>query len=880
MYKRQYKINIQALSSDPKYADSLLSNSVSVTTSVAATNGIEMLTAHESVIDSGKLTSGGAMNDPQVTALVKFYEKENQSDFYAGQLLIPLKATKITEDYIDVDWSAFEKMKHEYVDEYRVQWHCLNTNDRGEHKCAGNVFSYRIRKLRSGYTYAIKVCAHKYPNQMVHQSKNHIFQLNASPDCPILKLRACNFKYITMEWNRPKTYGDTQVVAYKVHVNGKVEAILSAEQQAFTLSKGEPCHEYKFQVQAVASDDTYSSPLSPTLTVVWPGIMAPNLRQLENEDDGMIRVMWDEPVITGNAKISYFRVVTENEHTGQEIAHGPLESHLRECDIHGLDYGKYKIYLEIAAYGLSEPFRSKPLHVELGGRPEAPQLLVKVVGLEQRTKLDRIAASLVNKRDRLLKIVTNSSQSKPTKEVNSTLLAKSMSTLRQLDETLNDCLRLLSSYTGYFVASLSWTCHQPNPLVKIIGYKVFVNGKQYGSDLPESIRSVRVKLSLERAVHNVYVAVYTTRNRKECQTSNCVELLSESFFPFTFYCLHGIHVKNMSWPDKGCCAYQDSLPVERTQLTRTREPLNTGLLAEPEQALKCEVVDLHGNKMRNLIDAKTKSGKFTVILFWTKWCLSSIRTLNHFVMFGKRYTNLCEYTACHVGKENVFDLLELLKKAGYTDNNEIRFVNDMDYAGKAEPDIVSSVEPFKIKGVPSICIVNKSAQIVWRGRYCSWDFASFEAFLSHALSECMEQRCSVRNCDCCRAEISIDKEISELRHEQKHLNQYVELIGRPHYDVDVDSCAKVTAQQRLPRISPKQLISIKTKPYSPMRGGGGAESERSSVTRSSFGSSRSATTRHQSQRVGGSGKSRSGSSAMDPLGRCYFRSSSRSHRKH
>ena len=344
-------------------------------------------------------------------------------------------------------------------------------------------------------------------------------------------------------------------------------------------------------------------------------------------------------------------------------------------------------------------------------------------------------------------------------------------------------------------------------------------------------------------------------------------------------------MKNISWPDKGCCAYQDTLPVERTQLTRTREPLNTGLLAEPEQALKCEVVELYGNKIRNLVDAKTKSGKFTVILFWTKWCLSSIRVPNHFVMFGKRYINLCEYTACHVGKENVFDLLELLKKAGYTDNNEIRFVNDMDYAGKSEPDIVSSVDPFKVKGVPSIVIVNKSGHIVWRGRYCSWDFASFEGFLNHALSECMDTRCSVRNCDCCRGEISIDKEISELRHEQKYLSQYVELIGRPHYDVDVGESggcggSKPTIQgQRLPRISPKQLISIKSKPYSPMRGGGGGDSERSSVTRSSFGSSRSASTavaRHHSQRVG---KSRPGS-VVDPFGRCYYRSSSRSHRKH
>lgn len=61
--------------------------------------------------------------------------------------------------------------------------------------------------------------------------------------------RACNFKYITMEWNRPMSYGEAPIVAYKIFIDGKVEAVLSSDQTVFTLSKGEPCHEYVFQIQ-------------------------------------------------------------------------------------------------------------------------------------------------------------------------------------------------------------------------------------------------------------------------------------------------------------------------------------------------------------------------------------------------------------------------------------------------------------------------------------------------------------------------------------------------------------------------------------------------------------------------------------------------------
>jgi hypothetical protein len=102
------------------------------------------------------------------------------------------------------------------------------------------------------------------------------------------------------------------------------------------------------------------------------------------------------------------------------------------------------------------------------------------------------------------------------------------------------------------------------------------------------------------------------------------------------FCFSKTIYLNSRWPETGCCAYQDTLPIERINLGRSKEPINIGLVSEPVQAFKCEVLDLVSSKIKNLVESKNKSGKMNVILFWTKWCLASIRTLNYFVMYAKR----------------------------------------------------------------------------------------------------------------------------------------------------------------------------------------------------------------------------------------------------
>jgi hypothetical protein len=247
---RTYKINVQALSSKALFKDSEFSNSLHLTTSMPmdASQFVNPTAQGEMPTGLGASDSNN-LHHSQVIALRLYYEQENETSFNdPNEMLIPLRVTKLTEDYADLDWSRYVRMDSS-INEFKIQWHCLNTNEHFEHRCGPNVTSFKLKRLRSGFTYCIKVSSIKNTNTMVNRSNNVVIQITAAPDAPVLKLRACNFKYVTMEWNKPACYGDAAIIAYKIYIDGRVEAVLAADQLSYTLSKGDPCHEYSFQVQ-------------------------------------------------------------------------------------------------------------------------------------------------------------------------------------------------------------------------------------------------------------------------------------------------------------------------------------------------------------------------------------------------------------------------------------------------------------------------------------------------------------------------------------------------------------------------------------------------------------------------------------------------------
>ena len=49
--------------------------------------------------------------------------------------------------------------------------------------------------------------------------------------------------------------------------------------------------------------------------------------------------------------------------------------------------------------------------------------------------------------------------------------------------------------TGHVLAHISWSCVQSNPDLRVSGYKVLVDGKQYGTTLHAGVKNVRIKAS-------------------------------------------------------------------------------------------------------------------------------------------------------------------------------------------------------------------------------------------------------------------------------------------------------------------------------------------------------------------------------------------------
>ena len=111
-----------------------------------------------------------------------------------------------------------------------------------------------------------------------HSMENIAFQFSSvtsTGSCPqtvrqkinVVCSRACNFRYITIEWAKPTTYGDTLVTGYKVYVNGVVETILGTDQFSFSFTQGHWCREYAFQVQVSVAQHsawrTFSLGFSP-----------------------------------------------------------------------------------------------------------------------------------------------------------------------------------------------------------------------------------------------------------------------------------------------------------------------------------------------------------------------------------------------------------------------------------------------------------------------------------------------------------------------------------------------------------------------------------------------------------------------------------------
>ncbi|KAK6994911.1 fibronectin, partial [Biomphalaria glabrata] len=508
--KKTYRVNVIALSDNSLYGDSPKSNTLVINSSGQAGTSYEM----------------------------------TQSDDYG----IPVKVVKVLENSIHLDWSNF--VEKEELAYYTIQWSSVAQPDQREVKLSKHDTNCVINKCLPGTTHFMRVIALSTDGQILEKSKQMTIQTSAPPDVPKLSVRACNFHYIAIQWNKPTTYGDALITGYKVYVNGIVEAILNADQLSYTFTQGKWCNEYAFQVQALTAGETLNSKPSEPLIVTWPGSKPPELRRLPSVSSSTIRVAWSEPYLTDGIKVKHYKLCCVESGSDQIVQSvGPIHPDSKEGEIKNIKKGNYSVYLEIHLYGTDTVIKTEPFPMQPALSPDPPNISVALVGLEERRQIEKFTCDLVNKRDRLIREVGHKLKkigalTFPMRAEKNEEVVMGAHSLTHIEELLESCFSSLDSYTGQLTAIVSWQCPQSNPDMQVSEYKLLVDGKQYGSSIPSGAKSIRIQLGLEQSSYKITMVACSDKPQGTSDESNAVEVLALTFKPFTYYCYHGIHIKD------------------------------------------------------------------------------------------------------------------------------------------------------------------------------------------------------------------------------------------------------------------------------------------------------------------------------------------------
>ncbi|CAH1782616.1 unnamed protein product [Owenia fusiformis] len=761
---RHYKINLTAVTAVRRFAETSKSNALHINTS----SGI-----------GGLFTPGSQSLSPDgLQSTMDSTHMGNVSDE------ISLKVVKVTDSTIHLDWSAWLEVDGLLC--FKIQWSSVAVPAQREVKIASKERSCILQNCYPGTNHFVRILALGDRDEVLDKSRQLTVQTSASPDTPVLTLRACNFKYIAVQWEAPKTYGDALVAGYKVYVNGVVETILGPDQYTYAFTHGQWCHEYAFQIQALSTIEKLHSKPSEPFLVEWPGVRAPVLSRALTVSSNSIKIVWDTPYASEGVKLKMYKLLCiyeESNEISQTVS--PIHPETKEAEVHNMKPGSYLVHLEVHVHGSNHVVRSESVRVQPTVTPDPPHITVTVVGLEERRQIQKVTANLLNKRDKLLSMIPGRPPSPMRMSHESQIYLKVSETLQQVEEMLDDCFSSLSHYTGNLLAHVSWQCPQSNPHVTICGFKVLIDGKQYGSTLHSGVKNVRIKLGLDKLVHKLTMVAVSEKPRTSSVPSNIVELLTDPFQPYTFFCFHTIHSNNAKWPNLGCCQYIDTLEYERRFPTRS---YNNGLMQHNIPPPSCHVMDVFDGEFNPLLPPSGPDCP-TVLFFWTRWCRTSQYAMANFVRFTREFPREYDYIAVscvdkekypwerqelthyltentlrdetirhclNISASSAYVAGSLLKKGMLAKHGK----HDRAMSDKGVYGDINDL--FNVIGVPTVVIIHPDDYIAWHGRYAALDYSHFKGYMQHALASIYNEDCSVHQCDTCQNETSIDIDNIEI----------------------------------------------------------------------------------------------------------------------
>ncbi|XP_063729701.1 uncharacterized protein LOC134857250 isoform X3 [Symsagittifera roscoffensis] len=616
---------------------------------------------------------------------------------------------------------------------------------------------------------------------------------------PVLRPKKVSFEELVVSWSSLRDLRDL-IIGYRVIINGKEITEVENYETEYVFTLGQMCREYKFEVQALANHEYLDSEVSKPLVILWPGIITPDIYEVMTTTGNAIKIAWSRPFSSKNVKILGYWVYCKMRQdqaedvnkTEKRMIVGPLEADTTSYQLENLStVCLYQIYIELKIAGLDQFLQSNKLTLRPVHFPHAPVIKTNLVGVNERPQLEMEMCRLIRSWWSLLGFDGSASfkqGSERQQEIN------------DLYKKMEPMLAKIAQFTGKIEGEITWEKLDQETREQIAGFKVIVNGSQVGAILPSTQNKFNFKLSMGKPEYTICVGSVVQDSSFPLQKSNKVTVDSTLFRPFSLFCYSHVHSRVARWPNRGCCAVADMLAEELQQqsnskLKRQQASSLPGLIRGERKRWpnpyvydvlnKCET-SLHllfddptlddssavgGGGPGGARRKKSERSGFTVVLFYTNWCLSSQKTFRHVTRWASTNDMSTKLITCCVGSGEQPDVhyanvAKLVKDKNESDSKNWLADNIQHVCGcfslsggvidLSRPDTQKNSEKksvaatpasnasskriqemFNLIGVPTISIVyDQSSSIVWQGRPLAStqeEFAQFFTEVIHSL---------------------------------------------------------------------------------------------------------------------------------------------------
>ncbi|XP_075241058.1 uncharacterized protein LOC142336253 isoform X3 [Convolutriloba macropyga] len=761
-----YSIRLVALSSNPQIEDSEMSDPLLVPTDQDTIDYYKQMyidmhglaDVDLDLLGGGRLGAAGERRGEMKLALVEL------SDVVMTFRVLDLDSDSVA--HVKVEWNSFDSAETKQL---------LLPADQKD---------ISLDTFGGGVNHFIRFFGVEEHGIVVTKSKQ-ITALSAKKlEPPVLKAKKVSFEELIVSWSSTRDAKEL-MIGYRVFINGRQITEVDNTVTEYVFTKGQMCREYKFEVQALANQESLDSKISKPLVVLWPGIITPDIDEVMTTTGNAIKIAWNRPFSSKNVQIlGYWIYCKMNQEHAEDLRAekrmivGPLPSETTSYQFENLStVCQYEIHMELKIAGLDQFLQSNQLMLQPVRFPHAPVIKITLNGQNERPQLEQEICRLL--RNWWIMNGFGTSSASFNKSGGS---SDERQEINDLYRKMEPVLTKLAQFTGKIEGEITWDRLDSENKDKISGFKVMVNGSQVGALLPKNQNKFNFKLSMGKPEYNILVASVVENSSFPLQKSNKVFVDSNLFKPFAVFCYFKVHSRVARWPNRGCCSVSDMIGEEIQDNSKLKRQLAASLPGpiRPTDTLAKEwpnpyvynVLQKEETTLHMLFDSdpsdaknrKLRSG-FTVILFYTNWCLSSQKVFRQLTRWASTNDLSTKLITCCVSSgeppdihyTNVAKFVKRKNESGqkfwFGDNmqhvcgcfsqsggvidmskKDSSPARDRSGAGNVSKRIL---EMFNLIGVPTISIVAEhSESVVWQGRPLAAtddEFATFFTDVIHTL---------------------------------------------------------------------------------------------------------------------------------------------------